>query len=132
MSGWPSRPFASSAREAQPLPGDDLLREPDPHIGGNRDVHHFGIGQIEVVHQVDIVVDRLHLEPRIEGLLLADGRDRVALIVVRRIDQRLLGQLEQAPEQRLVLRPRIAVLEVGAAGAPDQQRVAGEHPVGMM
>ena len=112
------------------LARDNLLGEPDTHIGGNGDIHHFRIGQVEVVHQRGIFVDRLHLEPRIEGLLLADGRNRVAFIVVRRIDQGVIGKLEQASEQRVILRPRVAVLEVGASRAPDQQRVAAEHPVG--
>jgi hypothetical protein len=67
---------------------------------------------------------------RVEGALFADGAHRVALIVVRRIDQCLVRQLQQAPEQRLVLRARVAVLEIGAAGAADQQRIAGEHAVG--
>ena len=79
---------------------------------------------------VDIFVDRFDLEPRIEALLLADGGHRVALVVVRGIDQRLVGQLQQPVENRIVLRARIAVLEIGAAGAADQQRVAGENPVG--
>ena len=70
------------------------------------------------------------LEARIEGALLANGAHRVALIVVRRIDQRLVGQLQKASEQRLVLRARIAVLEIRASGAADQQRIAGEHAVG--
>ena len=40
------------------------------------------------------------------------------------------GEDQQPPEQRVVLRARIAVLEVGAASAADEQRIAGEHPVG--
>jgi hypothetical protein len=42
---------------------------------------------------------------------------------------RLLGQLQEAIEYRIILRPRAAVLEIGAAGAADQQRVAGEHAI---
>ena len=37
--------------------------------------------------------------------------------------------MQQLVEDRIVLRARIAVLEIGAAGAADQQRVAGEHAV---
>jgi hypothetical protein len=48
---------------------------------------------------------------------------------LRRVDQRLVGELEQSSEQRLILRTRIAVLKVGAARAADQQRIAREHPV---
>ncbi len=42
---------------------------------------------------------------------------------------RVVGQPQQLAEHRLVLRARVAVLEVGAAGAADQQRVAGEDAV---
>ena len=100
------------------------------HVGRHRHVHHLRIGQFQIVHQLDIFVDRFHLEPRIEPLLLADGRDRVAFVVVGRIDHGLVGQLEQLVEQRFVLRARVAVLEIGAAGAADQERIAGEDAVG--
>jgi hypothetical protein len=62
--------------------------------------------------------------------LLADCAHRVALIVVRRVDQRLVRQLQQAPEQRLVLGARVAVLEIRASRAADEQRIAGEHAIG--
>ena len=89
----------------------------------------FGLGRLRLFISVDILVDRLDLQARVERLLLADGGDRLALIVVRRKDERLVGQLQQPVEDRIVLRARIAVLEIGAAGAADQQRVAGENPV---
>ena len=44
-------------------------------------------------------------------------------------DHGLVGQAQQLVEDRIVLRARVAVLEVGPAGAADEQRVAGEHPV---
>ena len=44
-------------------------------------------------------------------------------------DHGLVGQAQQLVEDRIVLRARVAVLEVGPAGAPDEERVAGEHPV---
>ena len=75
-------------------------------LAGHRDVHHLRVGEFQVVHQLDIFVDRLHLQARIEGLLLADGGDRVALVVVRGIDQRRLRQLEQPVEDRLRIAAR--------------------------
>ena len=48
---------------------------------------------------------------------------------MRRIDQRFVGELQQASEQAVVLGAGVAVLEVGAPGAADQQGVAGEHAV---
>ena len=100
------------------------------HVGRHRHVHHLRIRQFQIVHQIDVFIDRFDLEPRIEEFFLADGRDGVALVVVGRIDQRLVGQLHQLVEDGIVLRARIAVLEIGAAGAADQQRVAGENAVG--
>ena len=69
------------------------------------------------------------MEPWVEGSLLADGGDSVALIVVRGIDQRRVRQLEQPTEDRFVLLARVAILEVGAAGPANEQRVTGKHPV---
>ena len=46
-------------------------------------------------------------------------------------DQRLFRQPHQAL-QALVLGAGIAVLEIGAAGAADEQRVAGEHAIAEM
>jgi hypothetical protein len=48
---------------------------------------------------------------------------------VRGKHQNLIRQSQQAAEQRFVLRTRIAILKVGAPGATDHQRVAGEHAV---
>ena len=128
-SGRPSSAIACAALQRPAAPRDLLLRHADLHVGRHRDVHHLRVRQFQVVHQRDIVVDRLHLQARIVALLLADGGDGVALVVVRREDQRLVGQAQQLAEQRFVLRARVAVLEIGAAGAADQQRVAGEHAV---
>jgi hypothetical protein len=125
----PTRAIACADVTAQPLRAISSWRQADAHVGGHRDVHHLRVGQVQLAHQVDVLVDRFHLQAGIEPLLLADRGDRVALVVVGRIDQRLVGQLQELAEQRLVLRPRAAVLEIGAPGAADQQRVAGEHAV---
>jgi hypothetical protein len=68
------------------------------------ETNHLGIRQIEILHQLDIFVDRLDLQARIEGLLLADGADRLALIVVSRINEGRIGQLQQPVEDRFILR----------------------------
>ena len=129
MSRLPTSALASLRRHRPAAARDLLLRQALAHVGRHRDVHHLRIGQVQVVHQCDVFVDRLHLQARIVALLLADRADRVAFVVVRREHHRFVGQAQQAVEDRLVLRARIAVLEIGAAGAADQQRVAGEHPV---
>ena len=41
----------------------------------------------------------------------------------------LVRQFQQPVEDRIILRPRAAVLEIGAAGAADQERIAGEDAV---
>ncbi len=98
-------------------------------VGGDGDVHHFGVGQVEVVHQLGIFLDRFDLQARVEAFFLADGGDRVALVVMGGEEQRFLRQAEQLVEDRVILGAGIAVLEIGAAGAADEQRVAGEDAV---
>ncbi len=68
--------------ERQTLFGEFVLMQADTRVGGHRDVHHFRIGQLQIIHQLDIFVDRAHLQPRIVVLLLADGGDGVALVVM--------------------------------------------------
>ncbi len=41
----------------------------------------------------------------------------------------LIGKFQQLVEQTVILRARVAILEIGPAGTADQQRVAGEHPI---
>ena len=105
--------------------------QPLMDVGGNGDVHHLRIGQMQAFHQLRIVVGVANLKARIEALFLADRADRVAFVIVRGKDQRLFRQPHQAL-QALVLGAGIAVLEIGAAGAADEQRVAGEHPIAEM
>ena len=91
----------------------------------------FGLGRLQAFHQLRVFVGVANLKARIEALFLADRADRVAFVIVRGKDQRLFGQPHEAL-QALVLGAGIAVLEVGAAGAADEQRVAGEHAVAEM
>ena len=70
------------------------------------------------------------LESRVVGPLLGDGAHRPALVVVGGVDARLVGEDEELVEDRVVLGMGVAVLEVGAPGAADEEGVAGEHPVG--
>ena len=99
------------------------------HVGRHRHVHHFRVRQFQIVHQLDIFLGRAHLQPRIVALLLADGGDGIAFVIVGRKHHGFVGQFQQPAEDGFVLRPGAAVLEVGAAGAADQQRIAGEDAV---
>ena len=48
---------------------------------------------------------------------------------MRGVDQGFIRQLQQAPEQAVVLVAGVTVLEVCATGAADQQRVTGQYSV---
>ena len=84
---------------------------------------------MKIAHQLDIFIGRFDLQARVVSALLAYGADRIALIVMRWIDLGRVGESQKPIEDRLILRPGVAVLEVGAAGAADQQRIAGEHAI---
>ena len=47
--------------------------QPLMNVGGNGDVHHFRIGQMQALHQRRIFVGAANLKARIEALFLADG-----------------------------------------------------------
>jgi hypothetical protein len=49
---------------------------------------------------------------------------------MRREDEGLVWKFQQASEKGFVLRARVAILKICSAGAPDQQCVAGEDPIG--
>jgi hypothetical protein len=89
----------------------------------------FWVGQIQAVHELDILVNGLDLKAGIEGFFFADRADRVPLIVVRWVDQCLIRQHQQLAEDRIVLGPWIAVLEICAARAANEQRVPCEHAI---
>ena len=63
------------------------------------------------------------------GLFLPDGADRIALIIMVRIDQGFVGQGEQFAEQGVIGIGIVAMLEIGPSRAPDEQGIAGEDPV---
>ena len=78
--------------------------------------------QVEVVHVADeVVLADLAAQARIELPLLGDAGDGEAAVVVRRIEQAGLRQREDLAVHRAVQRVRVALLEVGAAAAADQQ-----------
>ena len=60
---------------------------------------------MQAVHELDILVNGLDLQAGIEGFFFADGANRVPLIVVRWVDQRLIRQHQQLAKERIVLGP---------------------------
>ena len=66
------------------------------HVGRYRHIHHLRIGQLQIVHEVDIFGDRFDPEARVELLLLADRRDLATFVVVRRIGKRFVRQCRRS------------------------------------
>ena len=81
-------------RERQALLLEGFLMQADMYVGRHHDVHQLWIRQFEIAHQLDIFVDRAHLQSRVAALLLADGGDGVAFVVVGGKHQRLLRQFQ--------------------------------------
>ena len=67
--------------------------QPANTVRRQRDVDFVGIGEAKVLHDLDKLIPRLG-EPWVQGLLLADGRDRHTAIVVRRIYEEIIVQAE--------------------------------------
>jgi len=63
---------------------------------------------------------------RVVELLLADAGRREAAVVVCRVDQAIVRKREDLLAHRAIERTSAALLEIGAAAAADQHRVAGE------
>ena len=105
-----------------------LLRLAALEIRRHGDVHLLRMRQAEVGHVADEVVlaDRLG-KPRVVELLLADAGDGEAAVVVAGIDQAAIGQREDLAAHRAVQRARVALLEIGAPAAADEERIAGER-----
>ena len=110
------------------IQGGDLLRSPAFQVRGQRHVHLLRVRESEMRHVANEVflADRLGKAGVVE-LFLAHARHREAAIVMAGIDQALLGEREDLAAHRAVERARIAVLEVGAAAAADEKRIARER-----
>ncbi len=84
--------------------------------------------QPEVVHVAgEILLADAFSEPRVETPLLRDARRGEAAIVVRGIEQAFRRQRKDLRMHRVVHRVRITLLEIGPAGAADEQAIAGER-----
>jgi hypothetical protein len=105
------------------------LCETDVHVCGDSDIHHLRVGQIQVVHQVHIFIDRLHLKARVERPLFTNCADGITLVVVSREDHRVVWQLQELAKEGFILRTWVSVLEVSATGSSDQKGVTRENAV---
>ncbi len=98
-------------------------------VGRHRLVHALGTWQVEGVHDGHKLVPRLACHPGVVRLFPADGRLRLAFVVVAGPDRGAVGQREQDLGQAAVQVFGAARLEVAAAAAVDEQGVAREHVV---
>ena len=96
-------------------------------VGRHRDIELFRVRQVQIVHVAgEIGFAGLAAEARVEMPLLADAGRGQPAIIMRRIEQTIVGQGEDLLMHRAVHRARIALLEIGPAAAADQQAIAGE------
>src|ERR1700752_3958839 len=83
--------------------------------------------QAEVLHVADeVLLEDALGEARVVELLLADAGGGEAAVVVAGKERALLRQREDLPAHRAEQLPRVALLEIGAAAAANEERVAGE------
>ena len=75
----------------------------------------------------EIVLAEFTAQAWIEAPLLTYARDGQATIIVRGIQQAGLRQRENPVVDRPEHRPRVAMLKIRPAGAPDQQTIAGKR-----
>lgn len=107
------------------LLGRKELVETADKVGGNGRVNLLRVGQVEVVHNVDKLVHGLG-QTRIVLLLLRDRRDHSALVVVRRIDVKVVREGEDLlPHDRVKL-SSVTLLEVGPSAPANEHSIAGK------
>jgi hypothetical protein len=88
------------------------------------------VRQAEVVHETDEVRFAVRgAEARVEGALLADAAREAPRVIVGGDRRRTRRQREQPVVHRSIEPMRVPLLEVGAPGAADHQRIAREHRV---
>jgi hypothetical protein len=79
-------------------------------IRRQRRVNLFGVGQVEVVHDLDELLARL-CQSRIEGFFLCDRGHELTLVVVGGIHPEVVVQAEDVVPHRVVEDRRVSLLE---------------------
>jgi hypothetical protein len=96
-------------------------------VGGHGERQSAWVGKVQIFHEADeVAFVGLAADARVVRPLLADRGDGAAAVVVPGKDQAVVRQAEDLPGDRAEERGGIALLEIAAAGAADQQAVAGE------
>mmetsp|Transcript_7540 Transcript_7540/g.23428 ORF Transcript_7540/g.23428 Transcript_7540/m.23428 type:complete len:221 (-) Transcript_7540:598-1260(-) len=107
------------------------LREAAHQVGRECAVDLLGIGELELGHNVNkLGLSLLHAEARVVLLLTPDGRVEAPLVVVARVDHRLIRQREELVVDRVVEALARALLEVGAPAASNEECVASADQAG--
>jgi hypothetical protein len=70
-------------------------------VGGYCHVNFFGLGQVQVCHDVNELLLRVS-QAGVEGFLLVNGADRLPLVVVGWIDQGIAWQGEKLAMNRVI------------------------------
>src|SRR6516162_5393558 len=120
-SGRPLSVRASAALTAQPRRAISSCARPTRMLAGTATSIIFGLGRLRLFINSTYCSTDFTCRRGL-NIFSSDGRDRFALVVVGRENHGLVGQTQQLVEDRIVLRARVAVLEIGAAGAADEQR----------
>ena len=97
-------------------------------ITRNGKIYLFGIRQFQPVHQA---YERLQapiiLQTRITGFFLGNGREEAALIVMCRIDQRLLGEGKQLVVNAAIQGSGITGLKIRPTTGIDESGIPGKQ-----
>jgi hypothetical protein len=96
-------------------------------IGRHRDIDQFRVSKPHVLHIAGEITDGdVAPEARVEAALLGDAGCRKATVIVRRVEQAVIRKAEDPVMDRAIHRRRVALLEIGAAAAADQQAITGK------
>jgi hypothetical protein len=120
------RPAEHSRQLLHPDPG---RRAQAPHVRRDDRIHVRRFGLPPGTERGDELVAPGELEQHVRLPLLRQRGMRPSRVVVSGIDAEVTRQRREATVQRVVQGFRAAVLKVRAAGAADQQGVAGEERV---
>src|SRR5439155_22045555 len=105
-----------------------ILRLAATQISRHGNSNLLGVRKVQVFHEADkVALIGMAADARIVRTLLADRRHGATTVVVAGKNQAVVRQSEDLLGDRAVERAGVALLEIAAASAPNQQTVAGER-----
>lgn len=105
--------------------GGGAILDPTAQIGRHCYVHQFGPGQLQPLHQPHKLL-LAQRQPRVQPPLLPHRCHRLTGVVMRGVQQAVVGQGEDLRVHGAVQRAGTTLLEVGPPAAPDEQSVPSE------